>query len=64
MPNAGVFEPPESNFWAKIEDKPYKSIDINLRQPILMTRMAIDGFLREGKDGAVVLTGSIAGQSK
>lgn len=65
MPNAGVYEPPESGFWTMpLEKDPFKSLDINMRHPLILARLAVEGLVREGREGRVVLIGSIAGQSK
>jgi 3-hydroxybutyrate dehydrogenase len=42
----------------------YKSLRINLEHPMFATRLAIEGFLREKKEGRVVCVSSIAAQSK
>lgn len=70
-PNAGIFEMPSSNFWyppgskeAKdtLEESRYKVLDVNITHPIRLTQMAIEYFMREGKEGHVLLVSSIAAQ--
>ncbi|RPA83308.1 NAD(P)-binding protein [Ascobolus immersus RN42] len=40
----------------------YKSLRVNLGHPLFATRLAIEGFLRERKEGRVVCVSSIAAQ--
>lgn len=42
----------------------YKSMRVNLSHPMFATRLAIEGFLREKKEGRVVCVSSIAAQSE
>jgi len=62
-PVAGVFEPLWSNFWDDSEDDigTYKTLDINVKHPIKLTRMAIRACLGEKKIGTICLVASTAG---
>lgn len=70
-PNAGLFEMPSSNFWYppggeeskdRMEEGRYKVLDVNITHPIRLTQMAIEYFMKEGKEGHVLLVSSIAAQ--
>jgi len=62
-PVAGVFEPLWSNFWDDSEDDigTYRTLDINVKHPVKLTRMAIRACLGEKKPGVVCLIASTAG---
>ena len=63
IPNAGIFEPPWSNFWDDTEEQGYKTMEINVNHPIKMTRLAMKALLGANKKGVVCLVASGAGLS-
>lgn len=72
VPNAGVFEMSSSSFWHPpgtsaskdtIEDSSYKTLEINITHPIRLTQMGIEYFMREKKNGHILLVSSIAAQT-
>lgn len=72
VPNAGVFEMSSSCFWYppgteqsrdRVEGSSYKTLAINITHPIRLTQMGIEYFMKEKKEGHVLLVSSIAAQT-
>ena len=72
VPNAGVFEMSSSSFWHPpgtaqskdtVESSTYKTLEINITHPIRLSQMGIEYFMKEKKEGHILLVSSIAAQT-